>query len=669
MTEKKTKIGTEKNTPKSNRFTAYAKLHWKLILVVLLFSAAGANWYLNKGKAEVPDYVVETATNRNVVREVSVNGQVHSKESRDLYPSVSEKVSEVLVQEGDLVNAGDVLVKFNTAALELRLGQAKAQLSQTQAVLNQQLAGATGSDIALSGNDVQSAEVALAAAEKNLEKLIAQKETNLDIAELNVRSSEVAMKNSNIRYQNIQNNTGQSSNLTDDRLKNALESALITYKSAFSDVKQAQIIANSIVKEDRFESEANRYPNVNFGNKNSVLTSKVKQDYRQYKLEISNFESTQTNLTQFDWTNTQEALNSLETLSVLLSKGAALLASSANLANDTLDTAQIEVARTAALTAEQNLLAQAAKLQTALQAIEVARLNVNSGGSENTTQIDNVRAEFDTVKSQYEQAQYNKDQVLIQAETSIAQAQAEVEARKVALTRAQNGLSKVRTGPREVDLGSNRASIQMAQNQVAQAQLALDEAQIVSPIDGMITSMEAKTGERPTSSTPLVVVKSPELEIVADISETDIGDVEIGQTAHITFDAFSSQEIYTAKVVKKAQAETILQGVIYYEVTLELEAEQKYDLARILSGMTADIELLIDSREAVFALEPQAIIYKDQEPYIRIMNGTLEEPLVEERAVELGLEGNTYIEIISGINENDSIILYEDLGTRSPFER
>jgi len=650
------------------RIGNYSVKHWKLLILVLLISGLAVNWYVNKDKVEPPEYITETATKRDVVRAVSVNGKILSKESRDLFPSVSEKVSEVLVEEGDMVKTGDVLVKLNTAVLELRLGQAQAQLAQAEALLNQQVAGATGSDIALSGNDVQSAQVSLAAAQTNLEKLVAQKETNLNIADLNIRSSEVALKNSNIRFQNTQNNTGQNSNLSDDRLKNALENALIVYRAALSEVKQARITVNSIVKVDRFESEANRYPNVIFGNINRVLSSQVQQDYRNYKFDITNFESKPTALSQFNWTNAEQALDRMKELNALIVQGASLLASSATLASDTIDAAQIEAARSAATLAEQSLLAQATKVQSSIQAIETASLTINSGGSENTTLIDNVRAEFDSVKSQYEQSQINKEQVLLQSQTAIAQAEAEVAARKVAVTRAQNGLNKVRTGPREVDLGSNRASISIAENQVAQAQLALDEAQITSPIDGMVTLINAKTGERPNASLPLVVVKSPELEIIADISESDIGDVVVGQTAEITFDAFSSQDIYTATVVKKAKAETVIQGVIYYQVTLELEAEQEHDLQRVLSGMTADIELLIASREDVFALEPQAIIYKEQQPYVRVLVDNDGVQTVEEKLAELGLEGNTYVEVLSGISDNDSIILYEELSDRSPFQ-
>ena len=121
-------------------------------------------------------------------------------------------------------------------------------------------------------------------------------------------------------------------------------------------------------------------------------------------------------------------------------------------------------------------------------------------------------------------------------------------------------------------------------------------------------------------------------------------------------------------MVKKAKAETVVQGVIYYQVTLELDKTQDHDLERVLSGMTADIELLIDSRESVFALEPQSIIYNNGQPHIRLLQETAGVKTVEERAVELGLEGNTYVEILNGLEADDIVILYEDLGTRNPFE-
>ena len=285
-----TKIKKERLS-KFQKIKCFLLKHWFLSLALALILGGAFNWYLKAGKADMPEYITEKATQRDVVREVSVNGQIKAKESRELAASMTEEVVAVLVEEDEVVQAGDVLVEFDSAALELRLGQAQAQLAQAKAVLDRQLAGATGSDIALSQNDVQSARVALEAAKENLEKLEAQKENNVDIADLNVKTSELALKNAHIRFDNTQSTTGQNSSLSEDQLADALESAVTVYKAAWTEVKEAQITANAVIKEDRFSSETSRYGDVIFGNKNSILTSKTKQDYREFKLHLTSFKS------------------------------------------------------------------------------------------------------------------------------------------------------------------------------------------------------------------------------------------------------------------------------------------------------------------------------------------------------------------------------------------
>jgi len=588
MSEKKIEMEETESKVTLSKTKKWLLSHWKLIFTGLLIIGIGYTWYTNKNKTQLPDYIIETATKRDIIREVSVNGRIMAKESRDLFSTFNEKVTDVLVEEGQIVLANQELIRFNDKKLKTQLNQAYAQLNQARAALNQQLAGATDSEIALAQKDVESARISL--------------EASKDV------------KNTN--------------------LKDAMEKAFITYRAAWTELKEARIIVNSVVKFDRTGSEINRYANTNFGDKHSILKNKTKNDYQRYKIAVNNFSALYQADNQSVWDSTEEALFEMKSLGELMKQGMQLTTTTAKMVSYTINPSQIDLARGEVMAIERTLLAQSTLLQSAIQSVEAAQLSIRNGTLQND---------------------------------SFSQAEADVTLQRVALEKARTALTKVSTGPRDVDIGVNKAAVQIAENQVAQVKIALEEATIMSPIDGMITLINAKSGEHPNSTIPLVIIKSPALEIMADISESDIADVEVGKKAHITFDAFSRQDIYTATVVKKAKSETMIQGVVYYRVTLELEPEQEHDLDRVLSGMTADIELQIDTRKDVYALEPQSLIYQNGIPHIRILTEKDGEKMVEERPVKLGLEGNTYVEIIEGINGGESIILYEDLGTRSPF--
>ena len=115
----------------------------KIIPVILLVVVAGAAWWYFGSER------VQTNTDK-----ISASGTIEATQVT-LAPEIGGKVVEILADKGDLVQAGQVLVRFEEALLQAQLGQAQATLAQAQA----------NYDLVAAGLPSEQREVASAAAE------------------------------------------------------------------------------------------------------------------------------------------------------------------------------------------------------------------------------------------------------------------------------------------------------------------------------------------------------------------------------------------------------------------------------------------------------------------------------------------------------------------------
>lgn len=172
---------------------------------------------------------------------------------------------------------------------------------------------------------------------------------------------------------------------------------------------------------------------------------------------------------------------------------------------------------------------------------------------------------------------------------------------------------------------------------------------LLAPIDGEVIVATTQPGQTVTTA-DAVVVLSDQLIVRAQVDETDIGKIKLGQKAAITLDAYAESKI-------KAKA-----GHIYYEsqtvnnVTIyavDLVPENIPDFFR--SGMNATVNFIQDSRENAILLPLEAVHKDNQGSYVLIKVNGNKEPV--RKSVELGITDDRNVEIASGIGENDRVII------------
>lgn len=143
------------------------------ILLVLILVIAGTIFTLQitaqEKEAPEPDYEVIVVEHGEIISTVSATGSIEPEAQVDLLFKGAGRIAEVLVQEGDQVEAGDLIATLESDDLEIALAQAQVNLAIALAQQAKLLSGATELDLETAEANVASARAGLASAEAALE--------------------------------------------------------------------------------------------------------------------------------------------------------------------------------------------------------------------------------------------------------------------------------------------------------------------------------------------------------------------------------------------------------------------------------------------------------------------------------------------------------------------
>jgi HlyD family secretion protein len=239
------------------------------------------------------------------------------------------------------------------------------------------------------------------------------------------------------------------------------------------------------------------------------------------------------------------------------------------------------------------------------------------------------------------------------ATAKLDQLRAEPSADELALARlqvdqAQAELAQLVASPSAADLQQAEAAVQLAELSLARAQADLEAATLVAPFDGTVLEVHAGPGEMVAAGTGLVrLADSSRLEVEVTVIEEDLPLVRSGQTVELFFDAQPEAQVEgsVARIVpQRVPGDRPLYPV--YITSLELPEG-------LVPGMTADASIVVDSRQDVLRL-PRALVRARSDGTATVQVWTGNE--VEERAVQVGLRGDLYIEILDGIAQGEEVV-------------
>jgi HlyD family secretion protein len=222
-----------------------------------------------------------------------------------------------------------------------------------------------------------------------------------------------------------------------------------------------------------------------------------------------------------------------------------------------------------------------------------------------------------------------------------------------AVTAAQSALSTAQSNYDLKLAGNSSQSIAALSAKAAQARALLYEDTLVSPIDGVVTKADPNVGEFVGAGQTAFSVQNSSFKIEAFVPEADIAKVLPGNLASSTLDAYGSDIDFPARVASIDPAETVLEGVPTYKVTLMFVVPD----SRIRSGMTANLDIHTRERTGVLAVPYRAVSDEDGTKTVRIASADGKTFVTV--PVTTGLKGSDgTIEIVSGLSAGDRVVTY-----------
>lgn len=181
--------------------------------------------------------------------------------------------------------------------------------------------------------------------------------------------------------------------------------------------------------------------------------------------------------------------------------------------------------------------------------------------------------------------------------------------------------------------------------------VANEYSRLVSPIAGIVTKVDTPVAGINITSTDLFEIVNPNtLYFSAEVDETDISLIEVGQNTSITLDAYENETLESTISWIDFASSTSEGGSTVFVIKLTLPSS---DALKYRLGMNGDAEIVITKRDNALALPFEAIQEDEESQFVtRITSGQQEKV-----RVETGIETDDYVEIKSGIDEGDEIVI------------
>ncbi len=238
----------------------------------------------------------------------------------------------------------------------------------------------------------------------------------------------------------------------------------------------------------------------------------------------------------------------------------------------------------------------------------------------------------------------------------IAQQEIDDARSKDLVSEAQVSAAKSALAAANEQVGVNQAEMQKVQTMI-------QYTRVTAPFTGVITKRYADTGSMiqagtASQSQAMPVVRLSEnslLRLILPVPESSVPAVHLGQPVEVQVPTLHRS--FPGKVARFADQLSLSTR------TMDTEVDVPNPNLVLIPGMYAEVNLTLDSRRSVLAIPVMAVDI-DQEnsgnsgsaPTGRVMVVTPNHR-VEVRKIQLGLETSDKIEVRSGLNEGDAVVL------------
>ena len=227
----------------------------------------------------------------------------------------------------------------------------------------------------------------------------------------------------------------------------------------------------------------------------------------------------------------------------------------------------------------------------------------------------------------------------------------------------------------ETQIENAAIQVQNAELTLKNAQDRLEDYSITSTIDGTVIEKNYDVGDTLDTSNasttgiayPAVIYDMSALTFDISVNELDINKIQVGQKVEITADAVEG-ETFTGVVDKVNINGTTTNGSTNYPVTVLVDGTPE----ELKPGMNVSAKIIVEDAGSVLCVPVEAVSRgADGTSLVKVAgegaldeNGNVVDPSkLEDRVVTLGRSDDTYIEILSGLEDGETVYIYQAAGT------
>lgn len=300
------------------------------------------------------------------------------------------------------------------------------------------------------------------------------------------------------------------------------------------------------------------------------------------------------------------------------------------------------------------------ELNNALRALEDSKDKQQLNLKNFVNQIDKANSNIVFLEKEYLRNKNLYDQGAIQKQTIDNQIQ-QIEQTKIELKTIKDNYNKAKLERSEILNAENRINTAKTNlnNAIKQGQASIDIAEdsinstiITAPFTGTITKWQVNKGDYLNPGSPIARLQTLDnIRLKLPLNELDLPKINTKNPVSILFDSYPDKS-YRGKIVWISQSSTLENNVQVFPV--EVIFDNKENL--IKPGMSGDAQIIVSEKRNVLAIPLSAIQKKDNKIYVKV----LVDNEITEKEIIPGMSTLDYLEVKSGLNQGDKIILEQE---------
>lgn len=568
---------------------------------------------------------------------------------------VDLKVEQLLVEVGQEVKTGDVLVKYSVDALKEKITELNDSLQKAQRTLedaqNNKRKAQLENELASNGTQ-QDTQSAYESGKRELENAIRTAAQKIKQLEEKIEKLKQDLKNAKA------SSDGSTDSDELKRMKEELEklqaelAKLKANSSANGNDGQIASLEQQRSSLNTQLKEINAKINAIQNNVNSL--NSLKQQLSDVQAELASVRDQIAALPEGD-----EGLAALQT-----QEGELVIRETElqNTINDFQD--------------ESGTLAELKKQKTDLEN-QISSINVQISSLEDAvydaaaiqkkqTQIDEVQKKINALSSKEEKIATLTEQIQ-QAQTDLEAARFDLETQQIALKTlndnhnsqteqdrenqtTQGQINALANAALDNAIKNAQAEVEKLRSKIAEANEIQNTPELTAKADGVVTELKYTEGDDVPGGKSIVTIgDSGEKLVVIQIAQEDIGTVEVGQVVEMQF-LSNPDETLTGKVSSKSLVSSEGGDGVNYKVTILFDEEQP----ELLQGMTCSVKFILKRVEDVLTLSNKAITLRDGKQFVTVL---MPDGSHEEREIQTGFSDGRISEIASGLADGDTVLV------------